>query len=128
MPVKILSVAIKPELTSENPDFLIGNITGKMQAVIQFKAEWIANAGLTADNQDMEFVAATKKITWNGGNFEDEGFLDGDTFTISGSASNNGAKTIDTIDGNIITIIEAVVNETSQAAILTGTKLCTGVN
>lgn len=128
MPVRIISFGIKPELSTSEVDYLQGPFLGKMVATIEFVAEWSAQAGLTADNEDMLFVAASKTITWNGGNFENEGFKAGDTFTITGDVTNNGNYTVASVSGNVLTTVEAIVDDTSETALLTGTTECTGVN
>lgn len=126
MPVKINSIAIVPELTTQSTDYLLGQILGKYVATIDCEAEWIARAGLTASSLDMVFTAIDKKIVWNGGSFEDEGFLVGDSIYIV-STSNTGIFTIATISGNEITTTQALIDETSEDAVIKGITDCTGI-
>lgn len=65
----------------------------------------------------LAFDQATKTITSSntgvgGINFSDLKFQEGDTITVSGSLSNNGSYTIDTVTSNQITVLETLVNET----------------
>jgi hypothetical protein len=126
MPVRINSISIVPELSTNGTDYLLGNKTGKMIATIDCEAIWRAEAGLTADGLDMEFIAPNK-IKWNGGNFELEGFLNADTISIK-STLNNGSFTITSLNGDEITVLETIVNEVSEDAIINGEVECAGVN
>lgn len=128
MSVKIISIEITPELSTDTVDFSLGNITGKLVAEITCKAEWKALAGLQGDNEQIEFTASTSKIEWPAGNFESEGFLKGDDLLISGTTSNNGNYTIDQIDGNTIVTVEALTDEVSESVIIEGVTPITGVN
>ncbi len=128
MSVEIKSIDIVPELSSESVDYLLGNLTGKFIATIKVRAVWKAIAGLTADNEDMDFDANTRTITWNLNNFENEGFLIGDTIRICATSSNDGDKTITAIDADVITTAEALVTEASETAIIAGITTVTGIN
>ena len=64
----------------------------------------------------LSFSQATKTITssntGSGGiNFTSLRFQEGDTITVSGSLSNNGTYTIDTVTSNQITVLEPLINE-----------------
>jgi hypothetical protein len=121
-------ISIVPELTTEGTEHLLGNLTGKIVANIEVRASWQAEAGLTADNEDMEFNGSNRTITWNLGNFELEEFFEGDSIIIGGTTSNNGDYVIESIKDGEIKTTTALTTETSETALITGRTLCTGVN
>jgi hypothetical protein len=69
-----------------------------------------------SEGSGMAFAASGKTITWTGGNFEDEGFIIGDSITITLSTSNNGVKTIAAIADNVITTTETLTDESSTTS------------
>lgn len=126
--VKVNSILISPELSSADTDWLLGDVTNKMVATINVTAEWTAEAGLTADDEDMVF-ATDFTITWNGGNFVQQGFKIGDPIEVSGTASNNGTFTIQLfLDDNKIIVDPATATEVSETAVIEGKAELKGVN
>ncbi len=64
----------------------------------------------------LSFSQATKTITSSntgvgGINFTSLRFQEGDTIVVSGSSSNNGTYTIDTVTSNQLTLVETLVDE-----------------
>ncbi len=62
------------------------------------------------------FAAAGKTITRSGGDFTADQFANGDTIVVSGTASNNGTYTIASVTALVITVVEALVNETTATS------------
>lgn len=87
-------------------------------AALEVWQEEYAKGYMTAT--DITFTAATKTIATVSGNFLHEGFYPGQTVTVAGSVSNNGAKTISTIahTGKSMVVAEALVNEIAGATVI----------
>lgn len=128
MPAIIESIVLKPELTTDGVDFLLGQIFAKITATITVKAEWILEAD--ADNTVSFF--ATNKIKALNQNFKQKGFLVGDQFVITGTSGNDGTRHIQSFEDNgatIVTVESSVANESdSDSAVITGDMEITGAN
>ena len=119
MSVKITSVSLTDQFTQlpgGGVPYLNGNVSDRMTATIECYVFWsLENARLTFDSAD-------KTITfWNEldqRTFTGQGFVVGDTFDISGTASNDGSYTISAIseDGRTITTVESLVSENAGDA------------
>lgn len=66
-------------------------------------------------SSNISFVAATKKITKAAGLSI---FEQGDMINISGTTSNNGNVTVDTVSDTEIVVLETLVNENNTSAVL----------
>ncbi len=78
---------------------------------------------------DISFESASKHIHTAAGDFQAAGFVAGGKIAVTGSASNNGTKTIVSVDSATqMTVSEALVDEGAGAAVtLTGAdELSTG--
>jgi hypothetical protein len=73
--------------------------------------------GYIAGAADIQFVAATKKITKAGATFTSH-FSTGDEVVITGTTSNNSTFTITNVADTELTVSETVVNESNTSAIL----------
>lgn len=68
--------------------------------------------GWTLTNENVSFAAAGKTITAVAGNpFNVTALAIGRVFTVAGTANNDGTYTVAGIAGNVITTVEALVNE-----------------
>jgi len=93
--------------------YLNGGIGNRMKCVIEFYTF------LGKENSRMVFDSATKTIT-NGNrldttNFISDGWLVGMTIDVIGTVSNNGTYTITAVESTVITVAEALVNETDES-------------
>ena len=77
-----------------------------------------ANIMGTLTRSDISFEAASGHIHAAGGNFITAGYVAGGKIAISGSAANDGTKTIATVDSAIqMTITEALLDESAGASV-----------
>lgn len=98
------------------------NVLACAQSLVGFRRDSNAvytslyNVATATAGNGMTFDAATKTITWagTGNSFEDEGFVVGDSLTITLSTSNNGTFTVTVVADNVITVSEALVNEVAS--------------
>jgi len=130
MGVVVNSVAFNSELVSGSTDYLLGNVLNKVTATINISVGWFAFAAT-----DNEFLFAptsgyptpAQVITSESSSFAD--FKNGDTFTVTGTTSNNGTYTITNVISEYeIRTASTLVNETSTTAELVGTTDITALN
>src|SRR3989304_894004 len=102
--------------------YLNGGVLGKMTAQIDFYTY------LARIDMSLIFNAAEKTITNNNPNDNStflgdslgqfNGFREGMTLTVEDTVSNNGSFTIASVTERVITVVEALVNETIDPASL----------
>ena len=73
------------------------------------------------DKEDISFAAATKIINSVAGEFDVNALCVGRKFTVSGSANNDGEKTVAAITANNITVEETLVDEAAGASVTIAT-------
>src|SRR3972149_7212817 len=119
MSVVVTSKSFTDEFTGTGGggvSYLNGGVLSKMEATIDFYSF------LAAQNKILTFDAATKTIT-NSNETDTSSFLDDETLlgkgfkvgmiiAVEGTVSNNGAYTITAVEERIITVAEALINET----------------
>lgn len=106
--------------------YLNTNVADKVTCIIEGYFKW------SLETARLTFDSASKKISlanqFDKRSFIDEGFKAGDTFTSVGTVSNNGSFTIVEVTARYITTVEALVNETAEAASVYGTTLVTAMD
>ena len=102
-------------------EYLFGAIGMKVNADIRIEVAW------STEGVNMTFAASDDSIERLDGasNFILDGFKDGDTIAITGTASNNITTTITSIsdDGNILYVAAALTDETVLANIFGETPI-----
>lgn len=74
----------------------------------------------TSGSLSLVYVVTANTITRAAGSFVTDGFVNGDTISIQGTASNNGVFTIASVSALVITTNEALANETVTSIINKG--------
>ena len=119
--IDILSILHYDEYTgtgATGSPYLMGSFMDKITTKVQVAVHW------ETLNLLCTFNASAKTITRNDNrSFYDDEWSVGDTFTITGTVSNNGNFTISFIsaDGSTITTVESLTNESTNSANLYGT-------
>ncbi len=134
MAVKLNSILFFNEFRDEFTDYLIGTIGSRITAYLDIQAEWFFQADADL-NKRISFDGLTAIIVDTDGDptgdsWASFGFFEGDTVTISGTASNNVNATIVSfsVDGLTATFAAAFVTETSDNGLITGTTEVTGLS
>lgn len=74
---------------------------------------------ITTGTIDMDYAAATKTITRGSGSFLTDGFGVGDTIVVSDSTSNDGTYTVTVATALVLTVSQALVDETVGTSTIT---------
>lgn len=92
-------------------NYLNGGIFNKLQVVMEIACE------RSLKDVDLEFVAADKTITYNPANgyynFIEEGWAVGRTIEVTGTGSNDGTYTIAAVTPYVVTVVEALTDESA---------------
>ncbi len=72
--------------------------------------------GKFSTTSTLQFTAGPKTIVRGSGSFLADGFVQGATFTVDGTVSNDGTYTISAVNASTITTVEALVTEGPIAA------------
>ncbi len=85
---------------------------------LAFFCSWLTNT--VTGSSDISFTLADKKITSGGTPAFNTKFVVGQKIRVSGTVSNNGDKTITAVTATVITVAEALVNESNKSAVIKG--------
>lgn len=114
MAVDIISISHNQSDTPLTPSpFLVGSFLDKITTIVIVSVHW------ESINVLCTFNATSQTITRNDNqSFINDEFSVGDTFDVVGSGSNDGSYTIATIstNGQVITTVEALVNESTTCS------------
>lgn len=74
---------------------------------------------VTSGTLGLDYDAATKTITRASGSFVTDGFVTGRTITVTNSSRNNGTYTLTNVTSTVLTVAEALVDETVATSTVT---------
>lgn len=106
--------------------YAIGNPGDRVKVKVWLYVKW------SVEDTRMIFATADDSITLDNKfdlfTWEEKGFKVGDTIVVEDSVSNNGTKTIATMDGRVITTVQNLVNETADGVSVFGTTPVTALD